>query len=302
MWINLLVRGLLGLSALGVLAPAPASAAPPSRPQRSETAAKPRPKQGPKHRPTPQELLARHTAERDADLDIAAGIEQAAGPRARADWLHARAHTQADPEAYLDAVEATLALQPMHAHLERAADDLAAAGSLLQPRAPLDWLDDAEAARLLARHTVLDARLQEARDALSVIAAKEQLERSRRLAAERQLRRGRQELIAGAVLMTGSLAGVGVALGGLAHERQYQAYLASPDLVARDPEAVEAHHTYGRTLVAAGAIGAVLFAATGIPLLASGGHDLKLGRRALARPAKLALQPGPASLTLRLAF
>ena len=116
-------------------------------------------------------------------------------------------------------------------------------------------------------------------------------------AAQQQARRGRGELITGAVFSVIGLAGIGVLGAGIHLKRDANDELKTDP--GRDEAAMNAlrdQQKQGDTLLAAGAVAGVIGMALGIALIAAGARDLKTSRAAPL--ARLRLAPSFGGLVL----
>jgi hypothetical protein len=266
--------------AASCLGPLPASATPkaPRRPAAAEA------------RATIDPLVAA-AAERDALIGRVGELEAIQGVEHCARWLSGQAWDTQDPWIHIMSGRTWLKVQTSTATLDRAAFHAREAVALADAP-PVPRIAAGEIAQI---HAEADSLLR------SVAARRAEIRRARadRRAAERQIRRGRRELIAGGAMMVVAALGGGLALGGATYKRRFDETIA-PVLEAELPvdlAPLRALEVTGDQMLAAGAVLAAVGVAAGVPLLALGGRDLRLGRQQRGR-LSLQLQPGLGSLSL----
>ncbi|WP_143140855.1 hypothetical protein [Nannocystis exedens] len=260
------------------LAPLPASATP-KAPRRVQQASK------------PDDPLIAAAAERDALVARIGELEAIQGVEHCARWLSGQAWDTQDPWIHIMAARTWLKVQTSTATLDRAAFHAREAVALADmPPAPR--IGAGEVARVHAEAESLQLSVAERRAEIRRV-------RADRRAADRQIRRGRRELIAGGAMMVVAALGGGLALGGATYKRRFDETIA-PVLEAELPvdlSPLRALDVQGSQMLAAGAVLAAVGVAAGAPLLALGARDLRLGRQRRGQ-LSLQVQPGPGGLSL----
>ncbi|WAS96931.1 hypothetical protein [Nannocystis punicea] len=266
--------------AASCLGPLPASAAfkTPRRPAAAEAA-------------KPVDPLVAAAAERDALIGRVGELEAIQGVEHCARWLSGQAWDTQDPWIHIMSSRTWLKVQTSTATLDRAAFHAHEAVALADAP-PVPRIAAGEVAQI---HAEADSLLR------SVAERRAEIRRVRadRRAAERQIRRGRRELIAGGAMMVVAALGGGLALGGATYKRRFDETIA-PVLEAELPvdlAPLRALDIQGDQMLAAGAVLAAVGVAAGVPLLALGGRDVRLGRQQRGR-LLLQLQPGLGTLSL----
>ncbi len=234
--------------------------------------------------PSPSEAeLRRRTAVamRVEILAVAESMVKAGRPGAAAAALGGAAEAHADPVLHLAAVEVELAEPKLSAERLRSA--------VARTQTARKLIEQPGEAGILVGE---GPALLEQSDALAAYG-------ERRLAGLRLTRRGRAQVIGGAVLLTASLGGVaalasGAALGGRIDTAV--AKYAGTDAAYLD--ALGAAREQANLRMAAGAVVGLLGAAAGIPLSISGARDLQAARGTRKERPALRIAPGFAALTL----
>lgn len=208
------------------------------------------------------EGLAAASAERAAITERAAALVAAEGPAASARWLSGQAQVTADPRVHLMAAETWLSVHgPEDRELERAAQHAQDAVALADPAV----------AQLRIAGDEVDAIRSQSAGILRAV--------ERRREGARQARRGKQELIAGSILLGVAALGGGLMAGGAGLQR-------------REDEGP------GSAMLAAGAVLAVGGAILGVTLTSIGARELRQGRRLRGQRAELRVAPTLGGLSL----
>lgn len=260
-------------------APRPPAAAKPGK-VRHEPAAK------------PVDRLAVAAAEREALAARIAELEAIQSVEASARWLSGQAWDSEDPWIHLMAAKTWLKVQDLRASLDRA-DFHASEAIALADAPPVPRIAAEEVGQVHEEAESVQATVAERRAEIRRAGAE-------RRAGERQIRRGRGELIAGGAMMIVGLIGGGVALTGQAYRRRF-AETVAPALAAELPidlSPLRPLDVQGRQMVAAGAVLAVIGVVAGVPLLVLGGRDVRLGKQQRERALTLQVLPGPGSVSL----
>ena len=230
-------------------------------------------------------------AERDALVARIGELEAIQGVEHCARWLSGQAWDTQDPWIHIMAARTWLKVQTSAATLDRAAFHAREAVALADAP-PVPRIDADEVARVHAESESLQRSVAERRAEIRRV-------RADLRAADRQIRRGRRELLAGGAMMAVAALGGGLALGGSAYKRRFDETIA-PVLEAELPvdlTPLRALDVQGSQMLVAGAVLAAVGVVAGVPLLALGGRDLRLGRQQRGR-LSLGVQPGPGGLSL----
>lgn len=230
-------------------------------------------------------------AEREALAAKAAELDAIQSVEATARWLSGEAWSSQDPWVHLMAARTWLKVQRGRTGLDRAEFHAREAIALAEAP-PVPRISAADVARVQADAAAVQAVVAERRAELRHA-------RAERRAAERWLRRGRGELIAGGAMMAVATLGAGLALGGADYRRRFHDSVA-PVLGSELPlelAPLRGLETQGRQMIAAGAVLTAVGVAAGVPLLILGARDVRAGQRQRGR-ASLQLQPGLGELRL----
>lgn len=230
-----------------------------------------------------REALALAASERAAITSEAAELSEREGAGSAAPWLRERAAALADPVVHLMAAQAWLSVSARDEAPLRLAQEHARESERLADPALYPPRIDAEQVEAIVAESAGIVRVVE-----------------RRREGARQGRRGKQELIAGAVML--SLAGVGAALlgSGVSLHRKYHNRvdpLAGMEAMY-DLTALKERYDLGTTMVTGGAllmVGGLLLGGT---LSALGARDLRQGRRLRGTMARVYVAPSPFGLSL----
>lgn len=271
-----------------------AEAPPRERPTRAK------PVRARKKQPTARE---QHVAAVTHTLAIARSIDETSGTAASALWLAQRAAELADVDIHLEAARTDLRLPPADATLASAAAHVDQAMQLATGDQRAAWLDVNELSRVRAECDAVSEAIEERRSTLT-------RERERRgqiaqqtHAAQARANRGRQELIAGGSMLMVAAIGGGLAIAGSAYQRRSEDALGTIEALQQpfDTQPILQLQQRGQNLVAAGAVAAAIGVAIGVPLVAIGARDLRLGRRS-EQALTLSVLPGAGSLHFHLRF
>jgi len=260
------------------LGPLQASAGP-KAPRRGQGQAKATPEVDPR---------VRAAAEREALAARAAELDAIQSAESSARWLSGQAWDTQDPWIHIMAARTWLKVQTTSASLDRV-EFHAREAVALADAPPVPRIAASDVALVHADAESLQQSVAERR-------AEIRRARADRRAADRQIRRGRRELIAGGAMMVVAALGGGLALGGATYKRSFDRTIA-PVLEAELPvdlAPLRALDVQGGRMLAVGAVLAAVGLAAGVPLLVLGARDLKLGRRQRGG-LSLQLQPGLAS-------
>lgn len=233
--------------------------------------------------------LAQAAAEREALASRAAEVEAIQGVETCARWLSGQAWDTQDPRIHIMAARTWLKVQTSRASLDRVEFHAREAVALADVP-PVPRIGAGEVALVHADAEGLQQSVAERR-------AEIRRARADRRAADRQIRRGRRELIAGGAMMVVGALGAGLALGGATYRRRFDETIA-PVLAADLPvdlSPLRALDVEGSRMLAVGAVLAAVGVAAGVPLLVLGARDLRLGKQRRGS-LSLQLQPGLGSL------